>query len=93
MNKQQEHFEKNIVPYRQKIRQLEKENDDLRIDNSTVKSINENLKNKLKNKELEIQSLLSVMKMSEDDRVAMLKREKSLQEYTSLINSMSRAFR
>ena len=93
MNKQKEYFEKNIVPYRQKIRQLEKENEDLRLDRHTVKLINEDLKMKLKNKEMEIQNLLSLMNMSDEDRRLMLAREKSTQEFSSLLNTFSRVFR
>ena len=92
MNKQQEYFEKNIIPYRQKIRQLESENKDLRIENYTTRSINDELKRKIESKEQEIQSLLSIMNMSEEDRKTMLKSKKSLNEFASVMNSLNRAF-
>jgi predicted RNase H-like nuclease (RuvC/YqgF family) len=92
MNKQQAYFEKEVIPYRQKIRQLESESKDIRFDNYTLKSMNEDLKNKLDKKENEIQNLLTIMNMSDEDRKVMLKREKSTQEFSSMFNALSRAF-
>ena len=92
MNKQQAYFEKEVIPYRQKIRQLESESKDIRFDNYTLKSMNEDLKNKLDKKENEIQNLLTIMNMSDEDRMVMLKREKSTQEFSSMVNALSRAF-
>lgn len=92
MNKQQAHFEKCIIPYRQKIRQLETENEQLRIDRYNLKSINQNLEDRIDKLQEENKALLDAMNMSEEDRKLMLKRNKLTSDFSTLMNAFSRVY-
>lgn len=92
MNKAQAQFEKSIVPYRQKIRDLDLENQGLRIDKSILKTQNEVLVQKLKDKDQELEKMLSIMGMSKEDLQSLIKSSEHMSSLMGLVGSMARVY-
>jgi regulator of replication initiation timing len=93
MNKQQEYFEKNVVPYRQKIRELESENNQLHRDKAILRVNVEALEYENERLQVEIKSISELANMTPEDRKSALARSKSLTMLNDLLNSFSNMYR
>lgn len=93
MNKQQEYFENNIVPYRQKIRELESDNNQLHRDKAILSIKIETLECENEKLQREIESIMEFANMSPEDRKTILKRSESLNMVSGLFKSVSGFYR
>jgi chromosome segregation ATPase len=93
MNKQQEYFEKSVVPYRQEIRELNTENNQLYRDNAILRVNIETLECENERLQSEIKSILELANMTPEDRKLALDRSKSLNIVSGLFNSFSSMYR
>lgn len=81
-----EYFEKSIIPYRQKIRQLESENLNLKIDKFKLKEDNERLNDELYLNKEHIERMFEYMEMNKSDLLNMVNRDKAMSKLNSLLD-------
>lgn len=89
MNKQQAYFEKNIVPFRQKIRELESENNQLHRDKAILRVTVEDLECKNDKLQREIDSLMNFINLQPEERKRVLERSEALNGFSQLFTGIS----
>lgn len=92
MTKQQEYFEKNVIPYRQKIRELESENNQLHVDKAVLCMQIEGLECENEKLMNEIKSIMEFANMTPGDRRNALTRTEIFSNLNSFVSSVSRLY-
>ena len=90
MNKQQAYFEKNVVPYRQKIRELESENNQLHRDKAILRVMVEGLECENEKLQREIDSLMNFANLKPEERKRILERSEMLNGINQLFTGISK---
>ena len=93
MTKQQEYFEKNVIPYRQKIRELESENNQLHRDKAVLSIKVEGLECENEKLANDVKNLMEFVNMTPEDRKNVLEQSKVFSNLNSFVSSISRLYR